>query len=51
MDEEQTKYCEMENGCLFCDRLLCEGKKEEKSSNSKNGQMQGSCGRITSGVV
>ena len=39
MDEEQTKYCEMENGCLFCDRLLCEGKKEEKSSNSKNGHI------------
>lgn len=37
MDEEQTKYCEMENGCLFCDRLLCEGKKEEKSNNSLNG--------------
>jgi len=51
MDEEQTKYCEMENGCLFCDRLFCEGKKEEKSNNSLNGQMQGSCGRITSGVI
>lgn len=51
MDEEQTKYCDMENGCMFCDRLFCEGKKEEQSNGSQNGQMQGSSGRITSGVI
>jgi hypothetical protein len=38
MNEEQTKYCEMENGCMFCDRLLCEGKKEEPQNDSQNGQ-------------
>lgn len=48
MDKQKTKYCDMENGCMFCDRLLCEGKKEEKSNNSLNGQMQGNYGRITS---
>ena len=39
MDEQKTKYCDIENGCMFCDRLFCEGKKEEQSNDSQNGHI------------
>jgi hypothetical protein len=39
MDEQKEKYCDMENGCMFCDRLFCEGKKEEQSNDYQNGQI------------
>lgn len=34
MDEQKT-YCDIKNGCMICDHLLCEGKNEPINIEAK----------------
>lgn len=35
MGEEPKTYCDLENGCMICDLLLCSGRKRLQSELSK----------------
>ena len=36
MGEEPKTYCDVENGCMFCDLLLCDGSKRKQFNKGQD---------------